>query len=373
MPRLSILDRYLLHEYATGGLAAVVVLLVVFTGSTFAAVVGKVATGQLAGGVMFTVLGLHLVSTLQTTLPMGMFLGILLGLGRMYRDSEMHVLAASGFGALGLLKPTAIFGAGTAVLVALVALWLGPLAVRTSHREVVRANRSVLAVGLEASRFTPLAGRGGILFAGKVSPDGTRLGKLFFESEHTGKDGVTHISVTTAERGELLEDGRGSRFVGLADGRHYDIKLGRDDWRLVRFRHAELALSQPATDTGLADRPDNQRPTLSLAADPDPTARAELQWRIAIPCGSLVLAMLALPLARQRPRSSHVGRTLIGVLAYLTLMNLMVLARAWIASGRLSATMGMWWILLPVFAGAVWAFARQYRAHKPRDSARAGA
>jgi lipopolysaccharide export LptBFGC system permease protein LptF len=39
MPRLSILDRYILREFLLGSLAAVVVLLVIFTGSTFADVV----------------------------------------------------------------------------------------------------------------------------------------------------------------------------------------------------------------------------------------------------------------------------------------------------------------------------------------------
>ena len=45
MPRLSILDRYVLREFLTSTLAAVVVLLVIFTGSTFASLVNQVASG----------------------------------------------------------------------------------------------------------------------------------------------------------------------------------------------------------------------------------------------------------------------------------------------------------------------------------------
>lgn len=368
MPRLSTLDRYILREFLWGTLAAVLVLLVIFTGSTFADVVNKVATGRLPGGVMFTVLGLNLVSTLQALLPMGMFLGMLVALGRMYRDSEMHVLSASGFGPKGLLKPGAIFALGSAVLVALVATWLGPMAARASNAEIEQANRSVIAAGLEAGRFTSLAGRGGILFADTVSPDGTRLGKLFVESERVGKDGITRISVITARHGDLFHEGStDNRFIALHDGHRYDIRLGQDDWRLMRFRRNDIALSPPAEgDDG--DDPESLRATGALIGDPDPAARAELQWRLAIPFGPLVLAMLALPMARQAPRSSPVGRILIAVLAYLVIFNLMVLARSFITTGKLPAAFGMWWVLVPVFIGAAWAFTRQYATRKPHRS-----
>ena len=102
-------------------------------------------------------------------------------------------------------------------------------------------------------------------------------------------------------------------------------------------------------------------------------ARAELQWRLAIPFGPLVLAMLALPMARQAPRSSPVGRILVAVLAYLIIVNLMTLARMFIASGKLPALAGMWWVLVPVFIGAAWVFARQYAIRRPRGAAGAHA
>lgn len=372
MPRLSVLDRYILREFLYNTLAAVVVLLVIFTGSTFADVIDKVATGSVPSGVMFTVLGMHLVSTLQTTLPVGMFFGILLGLGRLYRDSEMYVLAASGFGPRGLLVPTAIFGTSVAIVTALVSLWLGPLAVRTSHHDVEEANRSVIAAGLEPGRFTNLAGRGGILFAHTVSPDGTQLGKLFIESEYTGKNGVDHISVTTATRGELLHQGQGhTPFVALYDGHRYDIPLGRENWRSMQFQRNEIALTKPRTDSS-RETPENEDSTATLIGNHSPAARAELQWRIGIPLDVLVLAMLALPMARQGPRDWPAGRILIAVLAYLIIMNLMVLMRYFIAGGKLAVSIGIWWVLLPVFIGAASAFAKQYAVRKGFGAAKPG-
>ncbi|MGH8192188.1 MAG: LptF/LptG family permease, partial [Rhodanobacteraceae bacterium] len=78
------------------------------------------------------------------------------------------------------------------------------------------------------------------------------------------------------------------------------------------------------------------------------------------------------PMARQGTRTSPVGRILIGVLAYLIIMNLMTLARSFIASGKLPAPLGMWWVLLPVFVGAAWVLAKQYAVRKPRRATGVG-
>src|SRR5699024_1869513 len=127
--------------------------------------------------VMFAVLGLRMVSALTALLPLALFLGVLVALGRMYHDSEMHVLAASGMGRRGIVRPTAMLALPVAVVIALVSLWLGPWATRTSNTLIVTANHSVIAAGLEAGRFTELPGRGGTMFVADMNRDGTRLKK----------------------------------------------------------------------------------------------------------------------------------------------------------------------------------------------------
>ena len=372
MPRFSILDRYLLRELLIGTLAAVAVLLVIFTGGTFADILNKVASGRLPGDIMFEVLGLHLVDTLSALLPMAMFLGILLALGRMYRDSEMHVLFTSGFGPRGMLRPAAMLSFGAAILIALISLWLGPLATRTADAEVELANRSVIAAGLEAGRFTEMPGKGGILFVDTLSPDGTKLGKLFVESERPAtQDGkpVTQIDVITATHGELYHEGTAdNRFIALFDGHRFDGHLGHDNWRLMKFARNDLALTT-TDDNGDEDDPEHSRATSLLIADKDPAARAELQWRIGAPFAALVLGLLALPMARQNTRSSTLGRLVIAVLAYLVFGNLLILARTFIAEGKAPAALGLWWVLVPVFVFSAWLFARQYGTRRVRKGA----
>ncbi|MGH8165199.1 MAG: LptF/LptG family permease, partial [Rhodanobacteraceae bacterium] len=133
----------------------------------------------------------------------------------------------------------------------------------------------------------------------------------------------------------------------------------------------DMALSSPDSG-GDQDDPEHARSTRALIGDKDPVARAELQWRIAAPFAALVLALLALPMARQGTRSSTMGRLLIAVLAYLVFANLLILARTFIAQGKAPAALGLWWVLVPVFALAAWLFARQYAQRRVRTPQPAG-
>ena len=141
---LSILDRYFLRELGQTMLATAIVLLAIMSGTTFAQVLKQVANGSFPASVMFQVLGLNMIQGLPTLLPLSAFIGVLYGLGRMYRESEMHVLASSGMGAGGLLRPMSLLAIVVMLLVAMVSLWLGPWAARTSDALVAAANRSVI-------------------------------------------------------------------------------------------------------------------------------------------------------------------------------------------------------------------------------------
>src|SRR3546814_5551804 len=56
----------------------------------------QAASGALDPGSLFLIMGFRLPGFLQLILPLGLFLGILLAYGRLYLDSEMTVLSATG-------------------------------------------------------------------------------------------------------------------------------------------------------------------------------------------------------------------------------------------------------------------------------------
>ncbi|WP_343214346.1 LPS export ABC transporter permease LptF [Dyella sp. ASV21] len=362
------LDRYFLRELAQTIAATAIVLLAIMAGTSFAHVLQQVANGSFPASVMFQVLGLNMLDGLTTLLPLAAFLGVLNGLGRMYRESEMHVLASSGMGAAGLLRPMSILGASVAILVGLVSMWLGPWAARTSDQLVAEANRSVIAAGLDAGRFTELPGKGGIIFVDALSRDGSTLGNTFIATERTGKDNVPHVKLVTGKHGQLYQetDGNG-RFLALWNGFQYDIPLGADNWRKMQYERNDASLSSIQSDDDSED-PAHSLTTLALLRVDNPDARAEFAWRTIAPAMTLVLLALALPMSRQSPREPRFGRMFLAVLTFYLYYLLLALCRGQIIKGHWHHSAPMWGVTFVVFGMAAWMFRSQYIERKPRKA-----
>ena len=150
MPKL---DRYLSREFAQSVFAALIVLGMVSMGGLVADLLSEIARGKVPAGLLLSQLGLRLVDFLPILLPLSLMVGLLLSLGRLYRDSEMQVLAAVGVGPRRLLKPVLIVVLPVLAVVALCSLWLGPWANRLSEEMVQEANKNLLVSGLEAGPF----------------------------------------------------------------------------------------------------------------------------------------------------------------------------------------------------------------------------
>lgn len=356
---LSILDRYFLRELAYGVLATAIVLLVIFAGGAFATVLQKVANGSIQPSVMFEVLGLQMVDLLSTLLPMSAFLGTLIALGRMYRESEMHVLASSGMGPRGMLRPVTLLAVSATIVVGLVSLWLGPLSARTADQVIAAANKSVIAAGLDAGRFTELPGKGGIIFVDTLSRDGTVLGKTFLATDRTDSDGKPQVRVVNAKNGRMYQESDGqNRFLALFDGWQFEIPLGADNWRRMKYERNDISLSNITDDDEDSD-PAHEASTTDLFKSLTPDNLGELVSRFAAPVSTLVLMMMVLPMSRQAPRDARYGRLLIAVLAYFLYVVWQLIARAQIIKGHLHTSAPIWLLHAIVFGVAAWYFWRQ--------------
>ena len=144
MPKL---DRYLSREFAQSVLAAFVVLGLISLGGVFADLLSEIARGRVPAGLMLSQLGLRIITFLPILLPLSLMLGILLAMGRLYRDSEMPVLASVGVGPKRLLRPLVLVVVPVVVVVGLCSLWLGPAALRLGERMIWDANRNLRAHG----------------------------------------------------------------------------------------------------------------------------------------------------------------------------------------------------------------------------------
>lgn len=347
MPQL---DRYLLREFVQSTFAALVVLMMVSLGGLFTNVLSQIASGRVPAGMMLSQLGLQSVRYLPLILPLGLMLGLLLAVGRLYRDAEMPVLRSIGIGPRRMLRPLLMLVLPMVALIALCSLWLGPLAKRTSVELVAEGNRNLLVAGLKPGRFTELPGGGGVVYVGAMSEDGSQLSRIFVYKQQGDR-----LDVTTARHGALKFEGPGERFLKLEDGFRVEgpRESGRD-FRLMRYASNDLRM--PGSEPDNADEDPQAMSTPELLRDPRPEAGAQLHYRIAPPLLALAFALMAVPLARSSPRQVRFGSVLIGFLVYLIGMDLTLLGTDWLGSGKLPLAVGLWWLVLPMLAIAVWMY-----------------
>lgn len=357
MPKL---DRYLIGELAQAILATLTVLMIVSFGGVFADVLKDIAAGRVPVGMMVPQLGLLLLNWLPLILPMALLLGLMLGVGRLYRDSEMPVLASFGVGPRRLLRPLLWLAVPAAVAVALCSLWLGPWAESESRRMVSEANRNLIVAGLQPGAFTEIPGGGGVVFVGSMSPDGSRFRRVFVHRQSEDR-----IDVITSNDGELTVDEAGERYLTLNQGFEVEGPRGEGlDYRLLRYARNKVHL--PAGESRYDPNDPELMSTPALLGDARPQAAAQLHYRLAPPLLALAFALMAVPLARNPPRQARYGPMLMGFLAYIVSVFVTRLGVSWIEDGKLAPALGLWWLLLPLLAFAAWLYFGDGRLRRPR-------
>lgn len=356
---MLLIERHLLRQFALSVAAVAVVLVLVGLGGLLVDLMSEIARGKVPAALLLSQLGLRSIQVLPILLPLALFVGLLLAVGRLYGDSEMAVLASVGLGPQQLWRPLALVVVPVVLVVAAASLWLAPAGARIARDMVETANRSFLIAGLEAGRFMELPGRGGILYVGAIDEGGTRFQRMFVQSEREGR-----LDVITADRGEMFFEGETGRYLRLEDGFRAEGTPSSRDFRLMRFAQNELRVPDREVEGTQDDL--EARTTWRLFGQGDAPARAELHWRLATPLMALVLGVLALPLGRGEARQARYGRVLAALLIYINAMVLLILGRGWLSTGAIPTWAGLWWLLLPLALLAAWLFLTDGRMRAPR-------
>ena len=346
------LDRYILREVATSWAAVTVVLLVILVGNQVAQVLGQAAEYRYPHGVVGELILLTSIQNLSVVLPVGLLLGIMLALGRLYHESEMAAIRACGIGPLQLLKPVLLLATAVMLVLAWLTLVLAPRAFGEAQQIRRDALRAAQFGALVPGRFHSFAGGTGVFYAESVGPDGD-LYKVFIERRVQG-----HLEIALAARAShRSEEGGLLQVITLYDGERYEGTPGLARLRRMEFREhgIPIRLGDPAAGPARVET----TPTAQLAASRAVGDIAELQWRLSMPIMALLLALLAVPLAELRPREGRYARIGYAILVYFIYVNLLTAARSWLEKGSLAAMPGLWWPHIGLLIVALLLLARQ--------------
>jgi lipopolysaccharide export system permease protein len=256
----------------------------------------------------------------------------------LYRDSEMPAMMACRVGPSGIYRPLMWLLVPLALGVAWLSIVGTPRALTEITQISAEARREADLASIEPGRFTVIGPDRAVVYGERVSPDGV-MENVFMERRVSG--GV--VEVVVAKRGEQAEsEDPNTRILVLHEGRRYEGVPGTPSFRVVEFVEHGIPYQLPSL------RASNPKPRAlpfsRLRTSSDLEHIAEMQWRLSVPIATVLLALLAVPLARSRPREGRYGRIAIGMLVFIIYLNLLSASKAWTEEGTISPALGLWWV-----------------------------
>ncbi len=331
-----IVRRYLVREIVVPFLVVAVILLTIFASHRVALLLADALSTGLPGRVIFLLLALKLVYSLDIILPIALYLGTLIAFGRLYSDHEMTALGACGVPERRIVGSVLLVAGVFALGISGLSLYVNPWAAQFGDRVREQAESLTDVSGISPGRFHELIGGRGVIYVARLGPDARRLKDIFIDnSRRRGTD-----QVYLARTGRLYSDaGTGRRTIMLENGYRYDSGPAGSAYRVMRFRRLTTWLRRSSANERIRKR--SAMSTSALLASSDPRDRAELEWRLSMPAATLILALLAVPLSRMNPRQGRYARVFMAILVYAVYYNLLGVAKSWVERGKLAPVPGL--------------------------------
>jgi len=327
---ITVLDKMIVQDLLKTLLSVLTVIVVIIVSRKFIRILDEAIAGQVSNETLLSILGLKTIVASVEFLPVALFMAVLMVLGRMYRDQEMAAISSAGGGASTIYRAIFLLVFPLSVLAVGLSLYVSPWAEARVDKLMQQGEESADLRGIAAGKFSEYSQGDLVFYVEKISAD-KKMHNVFVQNRQHGK-----VAIINAESAQLKD---------LPDGRY------------IIFEHGEQVQGQPGTlnyvieqfseyavriETKAAAATFNRQ---ALAVDMLWGSKvklfiAELQRRISIPLGLLLLTFVAVPLAQIAPRGGVYGNMLVGFLIYFSYGNFIRINESWVINGSVPAWLG---------------------------------
>lgn len=346
-----ILDRYLIREIVLSSVLVAVALVGIFLGYSLTRFLTDAA-----GGLLKAVEVAHLtvykgVIALEVLLPLALYFGLIVGLGRLDANAETAAMRAAGLSRRRLHRPLVVLSVLLAACVALLSTSVRPWAYDAMYALRAEAESSSELARIKPGRFYLFAEEERAVYVQAIERADGGLERVFIRTRAddateviSARSGTLHAH-ETPDRHRLDLD-EASVYKSVRDGLDVHAWFGR------------LTLYLAAERDVVRDYRAKSAATLALVDSTSARDRAELQWRLSTPVSTLLLALVALQLTATGPREGRYARLPAALAIYAVYYNLLGLGRSWVENGT---TATLWWAPLVLGGGLALASVRRRR------------
>ncbi|HEM8038041.1 TPA: LPS export ABC transporter permease LptF [Klebsiella aerogenes] len=342
-----IIIRYLVRETLKSQLAILFILLLIFFCQKLVRILGAAVDGDIPTNLVLSLLGLGVPEMAQLILPLSLFLGLLMTLGKLYTESEITVMHACGLSKAVLIKAAMILALFTGAVAAVNVMWAGPWSSRHQDEVLAEAKANPGMAALAQGQFQQASDGSAVLFIENVN--GNRFNDVFLAQLRP--KGNARPSVVVEDSGELSQKKDGSQVVTMTQGTRFEGTAMLRDFRITDFKNYQAVIGHQAV---AADPSDTEQMNMRTLWKTDTArARAELHWRFTLVAAVFMMALMVVPLSVVNPRQGRVLSMLPAMLLYLVFFLLQTSIKSNAGKGKMDPAIWMWGVNLLYFALAV--------------------
>jgi len=327
MYKKNILSKSLNIEVFRSSIGVLLIFFLLVVGSRVVGYFEQAAEGNIDPGIILSVIALRFPDFITLLIPLSFFLGLLITIGRLNSEGEIHGYFSAGLSKFNLIKfllPQAfIYFFITLVL----SLYIAPytknlskdLLVIDSFEEQIDAIQSDEIVSLDD---------GGFLYV-QTADEGLIKGVKLFQVDEDNSFIVISDELLTTEKDKTIE-------LNLKNGSFYGGLFSESSKIISNFNNFNFEIDKnmsQSSDLSLTKLFD-----YSSASD-----QATFQWNISIPITILILLLYGIYISSSKPREGKFSFMLPGMLIYVSYLSLLILGREFISDNP-GSIFNLWFI-----------------------------
>ena len=327
MYKKNILSKSLNMEVFRSSIGVLLIFFLLVVGSRIVGYFEQAAEGNIDPGIILSVITLRFPDFITLLIPLSFFLGLLITIGRLNSEGEIHGYFSAGLSKFNLIKfllPQAfIYFFITLVL----SLYIAPytknlskdLLVIDSFEEQIDAIQSDEIVSLDD---------GGFLYV-QTADEGLIKGVKLFQVDEDNSFIVISDELLTTEKDKTIE-------LNLKNGSFYGGLFSESSKIISNFNNFNFEIDKNMSQS-------NDLSLTKLFDYSSASDQATFQWNISIPITILILLLYGIYISSSKPREGKFSFLLPGMLIYVSYLSLLILGREFISDNP-GSIFNLWFI-----------------------------
>lgn len=347
---LSVMDRMIMLDLLKTIFSVLVVLVIIIVSRNFIKILKMAVDGIISTEAIVSILGLKIVLASVTFIVPAVFVGVLMVLGRMYRDQEMSAFSSAGVGVWQLYRSVFKMIMPISLLATWMSLSLSPWAADQVEQVIYEQKQSIGVRAIGEGKFSEYNSGDLIFYVEKITDDNV-MHDVFVQNKREND-----IGILTAERAEVRPI-KGGLYIVFLHGERISGKAGEVDFVFETFDQYGMRLEDSSE---IKINSIEGIPTRQLLNTQKIEELRELHRRLSVPISILLLTLMAVPVAKGSPRSGVYGNLIAAFLIYFSFSNFEKVAGSWMVAGDIPVWLGFWGVYLLASGVIIFLLVRLY-------------